>query len=453
MGLKAAIKALREPENNDAADSEAFADFLAALNGNGKVTREIARDVPGCSGAVEFIAAQAAGVPFRLYEMTETGPREVTDDVRTHILNGDTNDLMDATSMKEALYMDYLYEGNGYAYISRAGNRVDGLYYVDQRSVAVNKGTHPIYKQARFLVQGQEYYEFDFLKLCRHTQDGVTGHGLLEEQGQILALAWAGMVLQTNLMKSGGNKRGFLSSEKRLSQQSLDALKESFERMYSNTTSGAVVLNSGVSFKEASNTSVELQLNETNQAVQNTICTAIALPPEAINGKGTEETLEIAVQQAVIPLLTKMEAALNRDLLLEEEKGRKYWKADTFELLKGNMAKRYEAYKRATEGGWIDKNEIRRREQMEEKKGLDIVGLGLGEVLLNTKTGQYFTPNTKTVTDLNGASRVVDGAEGVGGANGDAGSEGKAAPHPSAAQTPSHEGEGKDEGLKGGEGE
>lgn len=219
-----------------------------------------------------------------------------------------------------------------------------------------------------------------------------------------MALAWAGMVLQTNLMKSGGNKRGFLSSEKRLSQQSLDALKESFERMYSNTTSGAVVLNSGVSFKEASNTSVELQLNETNQAVQNTICTAIALPPEAINGKGTEETLEIAVQQAVIPLLTKMEAALNRDLLLEEEKGRKYWKADTFELLKGNMAKRYEAYKRATEGGWIDKNEIRRREQMEEKKGLDIVGLGLGEVLLNTKTGQYFTPNTKTVTDLNGTS-------------------------------------------------
>ena len=223
--------------------------------------------------------------------------------------------------------------------------------------------------------------------------------------------------------------------------------------MYSNTTSGVVVLNSGVSFKEASNTSVELQLNETNQTVQNTICTAIALPPEAINGKGTEETLEIAVQQAVIPLLTKMEAALNRDLLLEEEKGRKYWKADTFELLKGNMAKRYEAYKRATEGGWIDKNEIRRREQMEEKPGMDIVGLGLGEVLLNTKTGQYFTPNTKTVTDLNGASRVVDGAEGVGGANGDADSEGKAAPHPSAAQTPSPEGEGKDEGLKGGEGE
>ena len=75
------------------------------------------------------------------------------------------------------------------------------------------------------------------------------------------------------------------------------------------------------------------------------------------------------------------------------------------------------------------------------------MGLGLGEVLLNTKTGQYFTPNTKTVTDLNGTSRVVDGA------NGDVGSEGKAAPHPSAAQTPPPEGEGKDEGLKGGEGE
>ena len=107
MGLRAAAKALFEtdvPKLENPEEQEAFADFLAALaGGNGKVTREIARDVPGCSGAVEFIAAQAAGVPFRLYEMTETGPREVTDDVRTHILNGDTNDLMDATSMKEAL--------------------------------------------------------------------------------------------------------------------------------------------------------------------------------------------------------------------------------------------------------------------------------------------------------------------------------------------------------------
>lgn len=411
MGLKAAAKALFEtdvpkPENSE--EQEAFADFLAALaGGNGKVTREIARDVPGCSGAVEFIAAQAAGVPFKLYKMTDTGLEEVTDDPRVNIVNGDTNDLMDGTSMKEALYMDYLYEGNGYAYISHAGNRVDGLYYVDQRSVAVNKNADPIYKRARILVQGREYYEFDFLKLCRHTQDGVTGHGILEEQAQILALAWAGLVLQTNLMKTGGNKRGFLSSERKLNQSALDTLKESFERMYSNSSSGVVVLNSGVAFKEASNTSVELQLNETMQAVQNTICTSIALPPEVITGKTTAEALDISVRQAMIPLLSKMEAALNRDMLLEREKGKLCWRADTFELLKGDMQKRYEAYKAACAGGWIGKNEIRRKENLPAKKGLDIVGLGLGEVLLNIENGEYYTPNTKMLTDLNGKNVQV----------------------------------------------
>ena len=74
------------------------------------------------------------------------------------------------------------------------------------------------------------------------------------------------------------------------------------------------------------------------------------------------------------------------------------------------------------------------------------MGLGLGEVLLNTKTGQYFTPNTKTVTDLNGTSRVVDGAEGVGG-NGKA-----AAPPGEGGKRGVGDAAPYNEGLKGGEG-
>jgi len=289
-------------------------------------------------------------------------------------------------------------------YKGMSGNRVDSLHYVDGRNVAVLKSPEPIYKQAAFTVQGREYYEFDFVKLCRHTQDGVRGHGILEEQAQTIALAWATQTLQTNLMRGGGNKRGFLSSEKKLSQDALDKLKKSFMRMYSNEESGVVVLNAGVSFKEASNTSVELQLNETSQAVRNAICTALALPPEVITGKATAEQLDIAIRQAVVPLLNKMEAALNRDLLLEREKDRLRWRADTEELLRGDVRKRYEAYKLACEAGWAGRNEIRRREGWPCVKGLDVIGMSLSDVLFDMNSGKYFTPNTKQITDLSAQS-------------------------------------------------
>lgn len=396
----------RAEDEQDAAaaktDAE-FADFLAALNGSGRVTRAVACDVPGVAGAVEFIAAQAAGVPLKLYQVTADGLKEKRNDRRVRLLNDDTGDLLDGTSMKEALYMDYLYEGNGYLYKSMAGNRVDSLHYVDWNCVAVNKAPEPIYKRAAMSVQGRDYYEFDFVKLCRHTQDGVRGHGILEEQAQTIALAWATQTLQTNLMKGGGNKRGFLSSDKKLTQDALDRLKRSFMRMYSNEESGVVVLNAGVSFKEASNTSVELQLNETSQAVRNAICTALALPPEVITGKATAEQLDIAIRQAVMPLLNKMEAALNRDLLLEREKGKLRWRADTEELLRGDVKKRYEAYKLACEAGWAGRNEIRRREGWPTIDGLDVIGMSLSDVLFDMNSGKYFTPNTKQITDLSAA--------------------------------------------------
>ena len=45
--------------------------------------------------------------------------------------------------------------------------------------------------------------------------------------------------------------------------------------------------------------------------------------------------------------------ALNRALLLEDEKGVYYFAPDMYELTKGDEDKRYNAYKTAAETGWF----------------------------------------------------------------------------------------------------
>ena len=55
-------------------------------------------------------------------------------------------------------------------------------------------------------------------------------------------------------------------------------------------------------------------------------------------------------------------------------------------------------------------NEIRRAENMNYIEGLDVVNVGLGAVLYDTNTHQYYTPNTDTTAQLN-EEKMLEGHE------------------------------------------
>ena len=95
-----------------------------------------------------------------------------------------------------------------------------------------------------------------------------------------------------------------------------------------------------------------------------------------------------------MPIATAFATALNRDFLLEKEKKSYYFAPDTKELLKGSLKERYDAYKIAVETGFKTRNEIRYLEDDDAIEGLDMINLGLGDVLLNAETGEIYIPNT-----------------------------------------------------------
>jgi hypothetical protein len=64
------------------------------------------------------------------------------------------------------------------------------------------------------------------------------------------------------LVKTGGAKKGFITSQRRLGEKEIQMLKKAWSNLYSNKSENAIVLNEGMDFKEGSSTTVELQLNE-----------------------------------------------------------------------------------------------------------------------------------------------------------------------------------------------
>ena len=193
-------------------------------------------------------------------------------------------------------------------------------------------------------------------------------------------------------MKTGGNKKGFIKSVKKLSDEALKALKAAWRKLYRNNSENVVVLNDGLEFQESSSTSVELQLNENKKSNSDEICKIFNMPPEMVRGGAKESDKINYIQYCIIPILREIECSLNRDLLLEKEKESCFFAADTTELTKGDIKTRYEAYAIACKNGFMQPDEIRFNENM-PALGLSFIKFGLQDVMYNPVTKEFYVPN------------------------------------------------------------
>lgn len=374
--------------------------LLKALMSNETITREKALTLPAVSGAVDLISNSIASMPVKLYKVKGGKVEEIEDDNRVKLLNGDTGDTLDAFQMKKAMVEDYLLGKGGYCYIQRQRNDVTGLFYVEDRYITIWKTYEPIHKQYQIYVSGYDdrgnekqagaYKPYDFIKLLRNTKDGASGIGLTVEVSKALETAYQTLLYQLGLVKTGGNKKGFLKSQRKLGQDEIDILKTAWRRMYANNEENVVVLNNGLEFQEASNSSVEMQLNESKKTLQDEINNLFHIGDD----------FDMTFKLAIYPIVKAFETALNRDLLLEKEKKNHFFEFDIKEIIRASLKERYESYKMAKETGFMTLNEIRRAENLNYIEGLDVVNVGLGAVLYDTNTHTYYTPNTNTTTDL-----------------------------------------------------
>lgn len=357
------------------------------LNGE-VITREKALTLPVVSEAVDLISSMVASMPIKLYKYKQGKVTEVENDTRTKLLNGDTGDTLNALQMKKAMVEDYLLGKGGYAVIRRNRNDITGLFYVKDIYVSILQNADPVYKYNLFEIATKQYRSWEILKLLRNTKDGARGKGVIDEISKALETAYSTLLYQLGLVKSGGNKKGFLKSERKLGQEEINILKQAWRNMFANNTESVVVLNNGLSFQESSNTSVEMQLNESKKTLKDEINGVFHIKSDFFQ----------TFKEAIYPIIKAFETELNSVMLLENEKRYMFFEFDVKEILRANIKERYEAYGKALQDGWKTINEIRKEENMNNIDGMDVLSLGLGDVLYDTKTGTYYTPNTGQTT-------------------------------------------------------
>lgn len=387
-------------------DSGVISDpLLKALLDNSQVTRDSIMNIPSVSACINKIADTAATIRIKLYKNEKDKVVEVKDDPRLYLLNEETGDTLDAVQFKKAMITDMYLSRGGYAYLNRVGTKIMSIHYVEASKVGFQTNTDPIFKDYKIQVNGRYYERFDFIKLLRNTTDGMMGKSIIEESNTLLTMMYASLLYEQNLVKTGGNKKGFIQATSRLTKEAIAALKAAFRNLYSNNTENVVVLNEGLSFKESSNTSVELQLNENKKTNSQEICKLFLIPPSIITGNATEDDRKSFKEECIIPLLARFETAINSVMLDEDEKGTYFFAFDTDDLLKGDIEKRFGAYKTALDSGFMQLDEVRNKEKL-PAYGLDFIKLGLQDVLYYPDTNQVYTPNTNKLSVMGEAPSI-----------------------------------------------
>ena len=345
-------------------------ELLKILVSDETIDRKMALDIPIINSCVGLICDTFATIPFKLYKKTSNEGRLETkeiDDPRTKIINYDTKDTLDGFQFKKAICEDYLLGKGGYAYIKKRKNDFIGLNYVEEKYITIFKNTDKINKSFEITVDGITYKNYEFIKLLRNSKDGASGEGLIDNINKSLQTAYQRILLEKDLMNTCGNNKGFLRAMRHLDKDGMTTLRKEWNDYYAGNSS-CVILNDGMEFKEASNTSVENQLNEKTKTFSDEMKELFHI----------KDDYNSYIREAIIPIVNAFCTALNRDFLLEKEKEQYYFDADLNDLLKGNLKERFEAYKIAIEKGFLSRNEVRFKENMNSVKGLDVYTISLG---------------------------------------------------------------------------
>ncbi|UDY80770.1 portal protein [Geobacillus phage GR1] len=389
---------------------------ITSFFGDGsKVTEEQAMKIPAVATSVELITSSIAQLPVYLYKENEKGEVTKVDDRRVFLLNHEPNDLVNGHNFKKQLVKDYLFYGASYTKIEKVRNDVIALYQLPIQEVSVTKYKKDGYKYSAKISlinqQGNKEAEFtpdELIIVLKDSDDGVTSSGVLKNNSETFILALDEQNYSQGILKNGALPIGVLKATSRLTQNAIDRLRASFETLYTGSKKAGktLILEEGLDYKPISMKPNEMDLTNSRKHTLSDIARVFNIPESMINSDANkyasnEQNNIYFLQYCIAPIVTAIEGALDKTLLLESEKEQGYYfRFDTSEILRTTEKEKIETITKAMKEGLLSISEARSKIDM-PALDVDYFTWSLGSIFYNPKTNEMTIPNMGVTIDPN----------------------------------------------------
>jgi HK97 family phage portal protein len=218
------------------------------------------------------------------------------------------------------------------------------------------------------------------------SDDGVWGISKIEEGANSIGRGLAMVRFGSSLFKNAARPSGVLMHPETMSEEAEKHLVRSFTEAHSGANVGRVaLLQEGMKYERLTMTAEEAQFLQGEQATVEDVARYFRMPLPKIGVprvtySGAEQMGLWFVTDTIQPTCARFEQVLNRDLFLDAEQDEYFCEFLLESLLRGDAAARSSFYHNALTDGWMTRNEVRVRENLNTLDGLDVpfVQLNMG---------------------------------------------------------------------------
>lgn len=347
------------------------------------ISEDEALKIPAVRASVELIADSISTLPIYLYQDANNNDiTKIEDDDRVNKLNHDANKFDTAQTIKKKVVKDYLLHGKAFIY-----KKEGALYYLEAKNMRQEKYTEDSIVPSRI-----EYEYIGLNESVRINEENLIiidsgSNGILSDGGTILQNASKQIEYSTSLLHNSAVPVGMVKVATRLTQNAIDRLKSSFEKIYSGSKNAGrtMILEEGMEYNPLSLKPDELQLVEAGKQTISEVARLFNIPESLINSDANkyaslEQNTVQFLQNTLLPIITQIESAFDKHLLDDFEKQLGYYfRFDTSEIIRTTEKEKIETVAKGLKEGLFSFNEARTKLDL-PKVDKDFRLLGIGHV-------------------------------------------------------------------------
>lgn len=376
--------------------NDVFGSTFGALSGNGpagalNMNERAAMSLPAVMRALEILTGVFAMTPLVYYRKDATGKHRVEGTSLGDLFRVRPNGVQNAFVFKEAMLGDMLLAGGSFSYVHRdAAFQVSALSRLDP-GVGVNRqwdktdGPELFYDAQLPDGKRERLTRADCWHVPGFTRDGLVGLNRIQLLRDALAGAVATSEFAAKFWENNAQPTTVLSAKAKIEQADKDKIKAGWKRMFGGARNAGevAVVDQELTPHFHTHDNKAAQYLETRAFHVVEVARAFGVPPHLLFELSRATFSNIEQQQlefVIFSMMTHYERVAAAATHYFAEPGHFYeFMPDA--LLKGDIKSRYEAYGTAIDKGILNPNEVRRRENENDRPGGDEYRVGSGSTI------------------------------------------------------------------------
>lgn len=346
------------------------------------VSSETALNIATVFSCVRVLSEGIGSLPLNIYERLSDakGKQVVPEHPLFQLLKYQPNDRDTAIQFWETAMAHLLLRGRFLAAITPNGlGAAASLQPLNPDRVSVVRLFNGKYRYDYRDELGNDirYLEDELFRVDGLSLDGQQPVSILKHAKETLGLALSAQSYGSRFFQNNARPSGVLQHPGKLEDKARTNMKQSWQSAFGgvNNAGKTAILEEGVTYQGISLTMEDAQFLSTREFQRDEICALFRVQPHMVMNlaRSTNNNIEQQaiehVQYTLMPWLIRIEQAIARDLMLERNRFFAEFLVDG--LLRGDANTRGLFYRNAILTGWMTRNEVRAKENLNPIDGAD----------------------------------------------------------------------------------